>query len=99
MKFSAQVERLNDLPKLVHRAAKTALAPPTGPVFLALPGDILKNDGDIDLLEPSRVAPRIRGDIDAVNAAADLLAKAQRSPVPVERFKEVLFASVLKRIG
>src|SRR6188474_2803004 len=78
VKFSAQVERLNDLPKLVHRAAKTALAPPTGPVFLALPGDILKNDGDIDLLEPSRVAPRIRGDIDAVNAAADLLAKAQR---------------------
>jgi benzoylformate decarboxylase len=78
VKFSAQVERINDLPKLVHRAAKTALAPPTGPVFLALPGDILKNDGDIDLLEPTRVAPRIRGDIDAVNAAADLLAKAER---------------------
>src|SRR5665213_1741241 len=34
VKFSAQVERLNDLPTLVHRAAKTALAPPTGPVFL-----------------------------------------------------------------
>jgi benzoylformate decarboxylase len=74
VKFSAQVERLNDLPRLVHRAAKTALAPPTGPVFLALPGDILKSDGDIDLLVPTRV----RGDIDAVNAAADLLAKAQR---------------------
>ena len=78
VKFSAQVERLNDLPTLVHRAAKTALAPPTGPVFLALPGDILKNDGDIDLLEPTRVAPRMRGDIDAVHAAADLLAKAER---------------------
>jgi benzoylformate decarboxylase len=78
VKFSAQVERLKDLPTLVHRAAKTALAPPTGPVFLALPGDILKNDADIDLLEPTRVAPRVRGDIDAVNAAADLLAKAQR---------------------
>ena len=79
VKFSAQVERLNDLPKLVHRAAKTALAPPTGPVFLSLPGDILKSDGDIDLLEPTRVAPRVRGDIDAVNAAADLLAKAQNA--------------------
>jgi benzoylformate decarboxylase len=77
VKFSAQVERLNDLPILVHRAAKTALAPPTGPVFLSLPGDILKSDGDIDLLEPTRVAPRVRGDIDAVNAAADLLARAQ----------------------
>ena len=30
---------------------------------------------------------------------AMLLAKAQRSPVPVERFKEVLFGSVLQRIG
>jgi benzoylformate decarboxylase len=78
VKFSAQVERVDDLPKLVHRAAKTALAPPTGPVFLALPGDILKQDGDIDLLEPTRVAPRVRGDADAVAAAADLLVKAQR---------------------
>jgi benzoylformate decarboxylase len=78
VKFSAQVERLKDLPTLVHRAAKTALAPPTGPVFLALPGDILKSDGDIDLLQPTRVAPRVRGDLDAVHAAADLLAKAER---------------------
>ena len=78
VKFAAQVDRLNDLPRLVHRAAKTALAPPTGPVFLSLPGDILKNDGDIDLLEPTRVAPRVRGDLDAVHAAADLLAKAER---------------------
>jgi benzoylformate decarboxylase len=78
VKFSAQVERLNDLPKLVHRAAKTALAPPTGPVFLALPGDILKNDADIDLLEPTRIGARIRGDAEAVDAAAELLVKAER---------------------
>jgi len=78
VKFSAQVERIKDLPILVHRAAKTALAPPTGPVFLSLPGDILKNDGDIELLEPTRVAPRVRGDIDAVNAAAELLARSDR---------------------
>jgi len=30
---------------------------------------------------------------------AILLAKAQHSPLPVERFKEVLFGSVLRRIG
>jgi benzoylformate decarboxylase len=77
VKWSAQVDRLPDLPRLVHRAAKTALAPPTGPVFLALPGDILKNDADLELMEPTRIAPRLRGDADAVAAAADLLAKAQ----------------------
>src|SRR5271157_4167751 len=75
VKWAAEVHRAEDLPRYVHRAVKTALAPPTGPVFLALPGDILKADADIDLLEPTRVAPRLRGDAAAVVAAAAMLAK------------------------
>jgi benzoylformate decarboxylase len=78
VKFSDQVNRIEDLPRLVHRAAKTAMAPPTGPVFLSLPGDILKNEADLDLMAPTRIAPRLRGDADAVAAAAELLAKAKR---------------------
>jgi len=78
VKFSEQVNRVEDLPRLVHRAAKTALAWPTGPVFLSLPGDILKNEADLDLMAPTRVAPRLRGDADAVAAAAALLANAKR---------------------
>ncbi|MCC6781020.1 MAG: thiamine pyrophosphate-binding protein [Hyphomicrobiales bacterium] len=78
VKWSSEVHRLEDLPRLIHRAAKTALAPPTGPVFLSLPGDILRDDADIDLLAPTRVAPRLRGDRAAVEAAADLLARAER---------------------
>jgi benzoylformate decarboxylase len=78
VKWAAEVHRAADLPRYVHRAVKTALAPPTGPVFLSLPGDILKNDADIDMLEPTRIAPRVRGDADAVAAAAELLAKAER---------------------
>ncbi len=78
VKWAAEVHRVEDLPIYVHRAVKTALAPPTGPVFLGLPGDILKNDADIDLLEPTRVAPRIRGDAEAVASAAEMLAKAER---------------------
>ena len=78
VKWSAEVTRLVDLPRLVHRAAKTALAPPTGPVFLSLPGDILRADADVDLLGPTRIAPRTRGDKAAVEAAAALLANAKR---------------------
>jgi benzoylformate decarboxylase len=78
VKWSTEVHRLADLPRLVHRAAKTALAPPTGPVFLALPGDILKAEGELDLLGPTRVAPRLRGDPAAVAEAAAILAQAQR---------------------
>ena len=78
MKWSAEVRRLEDLPRLVHRAAKTALAPPTGPVFLSLPADVLQAEGVVELGAPTRVAPRIRGDRAAVEAAADMLARAAR---------------------
>ena len=78
VKWSHEVTRLVDLPRLIHRAAKTALAPPTGPVFLSLPGDILRADADVDLMAPSRIAPRTRGDKAAVEAAAAILASAQR---------------------
>jgi benzoylformate decarboxylase len=78
VKWSAEVHRLADLPRLLHRAAKTALAPPTGLVFLALPGDILKAEGELDLLAPTRVAAQMRGDPAAVDQAAAILAAAKR---------------------
>jgi benzoylformate decarboxylase len=78
VKWSAEVNRLGDLARLVHRAAKTALAPPTGPVFLSLPGDILKQEGEVDLMAPTRVGPRLRGDVDEIAKAAAILAEAKR---------------------
>jgi benzoylformate decarboxylase len=78
VKWSAEVQSLADLPRMVHRAAKTAQAPPSGPVFLSLPADVLKAEGEIDLLAPTRIARATRGDREAVAAAAALLAKAQR---------------------
>src|SRR5260370_35675846 len=78
VKWAAQVDRLADLPRLVHRAAKTALAPPTGPVFLGLPGDILKAEGEVDLMGPTRVGARLRGDLAEIAKAAAILAAAKR---------------------
>ena len=80
VKWSEEVRRLSDLPRAIHRAAKTALAPPTGPVFLSLPGDILTDSEDLDLGHPTRVASGFRGDRDAIAAAAKLMAHA-KSPV------------------
>jgi benzoylformate decarboxylase len=82
VKWSEEVRRLADLPRAIHRAVKTALAPPTGPVFLSLPGDILTDSADLDLGAPSRVATGIRGDSSAIGRAAAIIAKA-RSPVIV----------------
>jgi benzoylformate decarboxylase len=78
VKWASEVHRLADLPRIVHRAAKTALAPPTGPVFLSLPADILNAEADLDLAAPTRVAPRLRGDAEAIAVAAALLARAER---------------------
>ena len=78
VKWSGEVRRLADLPRLIRRAAKTALAPPTGPVFLSLPADILQDEAPLDLGAPTRIAPRLRGDPAAVEAAAALLARASR---------------------
>jgi benzoylformate decarboxylase len=78
VKWASEVRRLADLPRLVHRAATTALAPPTGPVFLSLPADVLQAEGELDLGAPTRVASRLRGDRAAVESAAELLARAER---------------------
>jgi benzoylformate decarboxylase len=78
VKWSHEITRIEDLPRAVRRAAKTALAHPTGPVFISLPVDVLNAERELDLLQPTRVAPRIRGDRAAIEAAADLLMKAGR---------------------
>ncbi|HUM14369.1 MAG TPA: thiamine pyrophosphate-binding protein [Candidatus Nitrosotalea sp.] len=78
VKWSYEITRLEDLPRAVRRAVKTAMAHPTGPVFISLPVDVLNAERELDLLHSTRVAPRIRGDRAAIEAAADLLAKASR---------------------
>ena len=78
VKWSYEITRLADLPRAVRHAAKTAKAHPTGPVFIALPVDVLNAEQQVDLLDTTRIAPRIRGDKAAIEAAADLLVKSKR---------------------
>jgi benzoylformate decarboxylase len=78
VKWAAEVRSIGDLPQMIHRAAKTALCPPTGPVFLSLPGDIMNAEADIDLGKPTRIGANIRGDHAAIEAAAALMAKSER---------------------
>ncbi|MCC6466671.1 MAG: thiamine pyrophosphate-binding protein [Alphaproteobacteria bacterium] len=82
VKWATEVHGLKDLPRTIHRAVKTALAPPTGPVFVSLPVDVLNDEAELDLGVPSRVAPRFSADSAAVERAARILAAA-RAPVIV----------------
>ena len=77
-KWSTEARRLEDLPRIVRRAVKTALAHPTGPVFLSLPVDVLNAERDVDLGASTRVAPRIVGDRQAIDEAGRRLARAER---------------------
>ena len=83
VKWSTEAHRLEDLPRIVRRACKTAMAHPTGPVFLSLPVDVLNAERDIDLLSPTRVDPRLRGSRAAVKLAAERLAQAKRPLIVV----------------
>jgi benzoylformate decarboxylase len=76
VKYAVEVRRAQDLPRLLHRAAKTALAPPMGPVFVSLPVDVMNAEAEVALGVPSRVAPRIAADAGEVAKAAALLAGA-----------------------
>jgi benzoylformate decarboxylase len=78
VKWAYEPRRLADLPRVIHRAAKTALAPPTGPVFISLPADLLNAEGDVELGSRTRIGAAIRGDAEAIARAAALLVGAAR---------------------
>ncbi len=77
VKWAVEVTRLEDLPRIVRRAAKIATTPPTGPVFISLPGDILNAEAGIELGRSTRVDARVRPSDEAVQALAQRILKAQ----------------------
>src|SRR5512134_2633880 len=52
-KWSVQAERADELGPLLHRALKVAHDPPSGPVFVALPIDVMEQDTDQGAVPPS----------------------------------------------
>ncbi len=82
VKWAIEVTRVEDLPRVVRRAAKVAAAPPAGPVFISLPGDVLDGEADLDLGCSTRVDTRTRPSDDVVEMLAQRLLQA-RNPVLV----------------
>jgi benzoylformate decarboxylase len=78
VKWAVEVTRLEDLPRIVRRAAKIATTPPTGPVFISLPGDILNAEVGIELGRSTRVDTRVKPSDEALQALARRILKAER---------------------
>jgi len=80
VKWAVEVPRLEDLPRVIHRAAKVALSAPMGPVFVSLPGDIMDAGADLELGSPTRVDHRVRPADAVIEQLAQRLLAA-RAPV------------------
>ncbi|NKE68221.1 thiamine pyrophosphate-binding protein [Ramlibacter sp. RBP-2] len=78
VKWAVEVPRLQDLPRIVHRAAKVALTAPMGPVFLSLPGDIMDASAPLDLGRRTRVEHRVRPADEVLEQLAARLLAARR---------------------
>ena len=83
VKWAVEVTRLEDLPRIVRRAAKVAMTPPTGPVFISLPGDILNAEAGIELGASTRVDTRSRPSDAVLDSLAKRLIGAERPVIIV----------------
>jgi len=81
VKWAVEVTRAADLPRIIHRAAKIALTPPTGPVFLSLPGDVLDESIELQMGKPVRVQTSVRPTDTALAQIADALLAAKRPAI------------------
>jgi benzoylformate decarboxylase len=83
VKWAVEVTRLEDLPRIVHRAAKVATTPPTGPVFISLPGDILNAEAGIDLGSVTRIETSTRPSEAVLAKLASRILRAERPVIIV----------------
>ncbi|HTQ76620.1 MAG TPA: thiamine pyrophosphate-dependent enzyme [Burkholderiales bacterium] len=81
VKWAVEPTRAADLPRIIHRAAKLALTPPTGPVFLSLPGDVLDEAVDMDLGRPVRVETSARPSDATIAKLAEMISASKRPAI------------------
>src|SRR5262244_1732570 len=72
-KWSVQVERADEFALIMHRALKTAADPPGGPVFVALPIDVLEQDTEVGPFPVGELYRAPAPDAAGIRAAAELL--------------------------
>ncbi len=77
-KWATRVVDPTSVLRVLRRAIKIAGTPPTGPVFVALPADVLDAPNDEEIVRTSLPATRVVPDASLVDEAAGLLAAAER---------------------
>jgi benzoylformate decarboxylase len=82
-KWSVQVERADEFALIMHRALKIATDPPAGPVFVALPIDVLEQETDVEPFPRSDLYRAAEPDPAGVRAACEVLLDSRRPAIVV----------------
>ncbi|HLB28187.1 MAG TPA: thiamine pyrophosphate-binding protein [Dehalococcoidales bacterium] len=81
-KLSAQVDHAANLGLIMRRAFKVATQPPTGPVFIALPQNVMNENIDFAYeANPPSPFSRKRPDQESIERAAEMIARAKKPVV------------------
>ena len=77
-KWSVQAERADELALLLHRAFKASNDPPAGPVFVALPIDVLEQETEVKPIPAGALYSNGPADPSGIKEAAALLLESKR---------------------
>ena len=81
VKWSVQLQHIEEIPVIFPRAFKVAQDTPRGPVFIALPGNVIDQEADLHLPALGASYRRNRPDPEGLMAAARCLAQANHPVV------------------
>ena len=70
-----------EVPLVMARAFKVAQTPPTGPVFVSLPVNVMEERAEITLPPVTRIGSRVRADRASIEEAARMLAAAKNPAI------------------
>ena len=83
-KWCTEISYAEDIPATLQRAFKMAMQPPTGPVLVSIPQNVLGQEVDFQYRPNTIVYPRLRPDQAALNSAQKILQEAKRPVLLVE---------------
>ena len=82
-KWSVQIERADEIAPILRRAFKVATDAPQGPVFVALPIDVMEQETSVEPIAPDRLWRAPAPDPEGLAALATLLLKSQNPAIVV----------------
>jgi benzoylformate decarboxylase len=83
-KWATEIIHAEDFPTVFRRAFKLATQPPTGPVFVSLPQNIVASNLNFEYVKGASAYTRVHPDLESIEVAAELLADARSPAIIVE---------------